>query len=275
MRWGLAIVLSIGVAFCVCRSEDGPALRFATFNIEDFPKDRRQIDDAFDELEALGTDVIAVQEIGEPELFLRHAHRRLGGRWDFAHADTRPIGDTRRGHHVGVLFDTTTWDLIGTRVHEATRLEGGRHKPVLEVRLRHRDGTIVRVLVVHLKYGSEGRDIRARQLAALAGVVREVQRSRERIVLLGDFNATELADRDDIARLARDSGLVWASEPLACSAFWARSDGCPRSRLDHVLTWASPTSIRAAGACATEGCEWQSSCPVYVSDHCPVVVRFD
>lgn len=273
MRWWLALVLATSATVCVCRREERPALRFATFNIEDFPKDRQQVEGVFREIDALGAEFVAVQEIGEPELFLREAHRRLGVRWDFAHVDTRPVGEKRRGHHIGVLFDSTRWDLIGTRVHEATRLDG-RHKPVLEVRLRKGE-LIVRVLVVHLKYGTEGREIRARQLRALAEIIRDVARSRERIVVLGDFNATELADRADLERLANDTGLVWASEPLACTSFWARSDGCPRSRLDHVLTWAAPTSIRAAGACASEGCEWQASCPLYVSDHCPVVVSFD
>jgi endonuclease/exonuclease/phosphatase family metal-dependent hydrolase len=277
MRWLMVIALSTTITVCVCRRDDGVAVRFATFNIEDFPKDRRQIEAVFEEIEAIRASFIAVQEIGEPEIFLREAQRRLGVRWDFAHVDTRPIGDTRRGHHIGVLFDSMKWRLIGTRIHEATRLEDGRNKPVLEVRLRSGD-LIVRVLVVHLKYSTEGRAIRARQLAVLAPIVREVQRSGDRVVVLGDFNATELADRDDIAKLARDTGLVWASEPLACSAFWARSDGCPRSRLDHVLTWASPNRIHATGACETDGCEWQQACPVYaqhVSDHCPVVVTFE
>jgi endonuclease/exonuclease/phosphatase family metal-dependent hydrolase len=276
MRWWFAIALSISTAVCVCRRDDRVAMGFATFNIEDFPKDRRQIEGAFEELDRPDLSFIAVQEIGEPAIFLREAHRRLGVRWDFAHVDTRPVGDTRRGHHIGVLYDTMRWTLIGTRIHEATRLDG-RHKPALEVRLQSGD-LIVRVLVVHLKYGSEGREIRARQLDVLATIVRELQRSGDRIVVLGDFNATEPADRDHIARLAKQTGLVWASEPLACSAFWARSDGCPRSRLDHVLTWAAPNRIVATGACATDGCDWQASCPVYtqhISDHCPVVVTFE
>jgi len=275
MRWWVA-ALAMTVPLLVCRGGRREPLRFATFNIEDFPKDRRQIDGAFAEIKALEAGFVAVQEIGDPELFLREARRRLGGRWDFAHHDTRPIGETRRGHHIGVLYDSMRWQLIGTRVHEATRLERGRHKPVLEVRLQSGD-VIVRVLVLHLKSGSDGRDVRARQLTALATIVREVQRSGERVIVMGDFNTTELGDREDLERLAKDTGLVWASESLACSAFWARSDGCPRSRLDHVLMWAKPAQIRATGACATEGCDWQASCPVYtqhISDHCPVVVTY-
>jgi endonuclease/exonuclease/phosphatase family metal-dependent hydrolase len=274
MRWWAAAVLAMIVPLAWCGGDEGPALRFATFNIEDFPKHRRQIDAAFAEIKALDAEFIAVQEIREPELFLRELRRRFGGRWDFAHLDTRPIGETRRGHHIGVMYDTMRWELVGTRVHQATRLDGGRHKPVLEVRLQGERVT-VRVLVVHLKSGSDGRAIRARQYTALAQIVRDVKRAGERIVVLGDFNATELGDRDDLARLAKDTGLVWATESLACSAFWSRDDGCPRSRLDHVLAWSKPLGVRAAGACATEGCDWQASCPTYaqhVSDHCPVVV---
>jgi endonuclease/exonuclease/phosphatase family metal-dependent hydrolase len=272
----MAVLFATIASLAFCGRDDGPRLRFATFNIEDFPKHRRQVDGAFDEIAALDVEFVAVQEITEPALFLREARRRFGGRWDFAYLDTRPgVADKRPGHHLGVLYDSMRWELIGTRVHQGTRLIGGREKPTLEVRLQH-EAAIVRVLVVHLKAGSEGRVIRARQYKALGQIVREVKRSGERIVLLGDFNATEPGDRDDLAWLAKDTGLVWASEALACSAFWSRDDGCPRSRLDHVLTWSRPSSVRAAGACAIEGCDWQASCPTYaqqVSDHCPVVVE--
>jgi endonuclease/exonuclease/phosphatase family metal-dependent hydrolase len=269
-------VLGVGVVGlrCACGRERAGQMRFATFNIENFPKDARQVDGAFAEMKALDATFIGVQEIGDPDRFLREAERRLGDRWQFAHVDSRPIGETRPGHHIGVLFDSRRWTLVTMRVHDATRLERGRHKPVLDVRLRSGDTTVT-VLVVHLKSGGDAHEIRARQLVALASVVAEVQRRGDRVVLLGDFNATGSSDRTDLAQLATRTGLTWASEPLACTAFWDRDDGCPRSQLDHVLMWARPRSIRAAGACATHGCDWEPSCPIYadhVSDHCPVVV---
>ncbi|MGE3768434.1 MAG: hypothetical protein AB7L94_39655, partial [Kofleriaceae bacterium] len=60
--------------------------------------------------------------------------------------------------------------------------------------------------------------------------------------------------------------------------FWSREDACPRSRLDHVFTTQHATSVVAAGACATHGCDASDSCPVWaddVSDHCPVVVTIE
>ena len=289
MRLGWALVGAVSFACvvrCACK-EPPPSrepLRLATFNIEDFPKDRRQIDGAFGEIADLHSGIIAVQEIGDPELLEREAKRRLGRSWQLAHVDTRPIGETRRGHHIGVLFDGTRWQSTIVRVFDDTRLAGGRHKPVLDVRLRaaSRDAgdaaEVMHVLVLHLKSGSEGRAIRHAQLGALHHIIQDVQREGRPVVVMGDFNATDEGDRDDLAMLARDLRLTWATEPLACTAFWAREDGCPRSRLDHVLTWKPPSEVHAAGACAREGCEWQASCPVYarqVSDHCPVVVTFE
>ena len=271
--WWLAALVSIGVARCACR-DDSPRerIRFATFNIEDFPKDERQINGAFAEIRVSRASFVGVQEIGDPALFAREAAARLGPRWQLVSIDTRPIGETRPGDQIGVLFDGSRWAYAGMRTHEGTRV--GRFKPTLEVRLRHGE-RFIRVVVVHLRSGTDGRSVRAAQFAALRSIVKEVQKSGEPVVVLGDFNATEIGDRDDLAALAKATKLVWATEGLACSAFWRREDGCPRSRLDHVLSWAPPIDVHAEGACATDGCEWQASCPLYaraISDHCPVVV---
>jgi endonuclease/exonuclease/phosphatase family metal-dependent hydrolase len=282
LRWILVAVVAFACALrCTCRESprESPRepLRIATFNIEKFPQSGRQIDGAFSELRDIHAGIIAVQEIGDPDLFAREARRRLGDRYKFVSADTRPIGERRPGDHLGVLYDSATWTLAGTQIHDDARLAGGRHKPVLDVRLQ-RGTQFLHVLVVHFKSGSEGRTIRAAQYRGLRAIVRRVQRANEPIVLMGDFNATAEADRDDLAALARDAHMTWASEPLACTAFWVRDDGCPRSRLDHILTWTAPSTVEVAGACAREGCEWQASCPLYereVSDHCPVVVTFN
>jgi endonuclease/exonuclease/phosphatase family metal-dependent hydrolase len=256
-------------AVCALRSShrEPGTLRIATFNIEDFPKDARQVDGAFAEIAATGASIVGVQEIGDAELMETMASERLGTDWRFVYANTGA-----RHHDIGLLYDSAVWTLAGSAIHDETRL-GTKHKPTLEVRLAH-EGDVLEVFVVHLKSGGDSRAIRERQLAALAPVLRGATGP---IVVLGDFNATGDADRNDIAALARTAGLVWASESLACSAFWSRDDGCPRSQLDHMLSTRAPTSIEARGACATDGCAWQDRCPLYaeqVSDHCPVVATF-
>jgi endonuclease/exonuclease/phosphatase family metal-dependent hydrolase len=271
VRLALALAALLLVGRCACH-RDAPPLRFATFNIENFPKDQRQIDGAFAEIARLDAGFIAVQEIYDPDTFRRASEQHLGKRWEFV---TPAIDEP--ASHLGVLIDRDVWTALSSVVHDETRL-GAAHKGTLEVRLRSTSGEIARVLVVHLKAGGDGREIRARQYVALDGIVRTAQRSGERVVLLGDFNATSDADRGGLQALASRTGLTWATEPLACSAFWDREDGCYRSRLDHVLTWARPASVMAAGACATHGCDAEPSCPRYahdVSDHCPVVVTIN
>jgi endonuclease/exonuclease/phosphatase family metal-dependent hydrolase len=274
------VLLGIALYALCCRAPAPLPVRFATFNIENYPKHDRQVDAAFREIAALGASFVAVQEIVDPALFARTAQLELGLGWDFVAASTAPRqagAAPRMVQHLGVLFDRAIWTLASTAVHEGTRLEQGRYKPVLEVRLAPRaGGPIVRVLVVHLKAGGEDGAIRARQYAALADIVRAARDSGERVVTLGDFNATGDADREALAVLADATGTRWLTASLACSALWDRDDGCFRSRLDHVLATEPARTVTAAGACATHGCAMEPSCPLYadeVSDHCPVVVE--
>lgn len=267
LRW----LLALAPCLLLCRHASEPALRFATFNIEDFPKDDRQVDGAFAELAQLHASFIAVQEIGDPARFARAARERLGASWRFV---SEPTTDHDPDHLLGVAYDSSVWALRSWRTYGDTKIDG-RNKGVFEARLRPLGGgATVRVLVVHLRSGTAGRPTRELQYAALSRLLSRLD-TRDRIVVLGDFNATEDSDRDSLRRLAADTHLTWASEPLACTAFWRREDSCPRSRLDHVLTSTPPSQIEAAGACAREGCSAQPTCPLYreqVSDHCPVVV---
>lgn len=264
-------MIGIAVAWWApCRDRDRAPIRIATFNIENFPKHAAQAVAAFDELARLDASVVGLQEIVDPALFDREARRRLGPAW---RTELVRTSDRAPSHHLGVLFDSRAWTHVATTIHDDTRLDGG-HKPAIEVALRDRRGEVLRVLVVHLKAGADGRAIRARQYEALARIVERVQ---GRKIVLGDFNATDdRADRGDLAKLAGATRLAWATEGLACSAFWDRDDGCFRSRLDHVLAWRAASAVELGGACATHGCDREDSCPRYVervSDHCPVVVE--
>jgi endonuclease/exonuclease/phosphatase family metal-dependent hydrolase len=243
-----------------------PPARVGTFNIEEFPKSRDQIDGAFALIATLHVDVLAVEEVFDARAFADAAHARLGARWDFA--------SDRGARGLGVLYDAERYRLASVRRYDETRIDG-RGKPSLAVALEPRAGGLpLRVLVVHLQSGSEARGLRARQHAAVDRIAAELRAEPGQLVVLGDFNATDDADRSDLAALARSRGLTWATRDVACTAFWRRSDGCPTSRLDHVLASSAPASVEVAGACA-DGCAARASCPAYrdeISDHCPVVV---
>lgn len=271
-------VLAIGAivaglyATRACRDRPARGLRLATFNIEEFPKHDRQIAGAFQLIAQLHADAIAVQEIQSPAAFAAAARARLGARWQFASAEVTPIGAPEQ-ISMGVLFDADRFRLDAVRVHAATRIDG-RGKPTVEVVLERPGGARLRLFVVHLKSGSAARALRAQQYRGLASILDRARRSPGEIVVLGDFNATEEADRGDLAGLAARAHLAWATEGLPCTAFWRRQDDCPTSRLDHVLTWAPVRHVEVAGPCA-ESCAPRDRCPIYrdeVSDHCPVVV---
>ncbi|MEO8704615.1 MAG: endonuclease/exonuclease/phosphatase family protein [Kofleriaceae bacterium] len=270
-RWWLVAGAAIIAVVMLRGGHDRPAHRIATFNIEHFPKSPRQVAGAFDEIVATGASVIAAQEITDPALFVATARQRLGPDWDFAH-DRRRVDNH---HHIGVLFDRSRWRFVSSQNHDGTRL-GPLDLPALEVRLADAS-TELRIFVVHLRPLTSGRGVRARQHAVIADLAAAARAPGAEVIVLGDFNATEPGDREDLAALAAAAGLTWASESLACSAFWNRPDGCPRSRLDHVLTTSSATHVTVFGGCARDGCDRQDSCPIYeaeVSDHCPVVVDF-
>lgn len=274
----LAAAVAIGLTWPRprhCPEPPAGPLRVATFNIELFPKSDDQIAGAFDEIARLDADAIAVQEILDPGRFAEEANRRLGPSWHFVSVETMPPRSRFRVH-VGVLYNGEALSLVSEEVHEETRL-GGRHKPTLEVRLQPKDGgEVVQIFVVHFKSGADGREVRHEQLEALGDVLIEARHPGERAVVMGDFNATEDGDRADLATLAARTGLTWATQDLACSAFWDRDDGCYPSRLDHVLTWAPPAEVAAHGGCA-DGCEVRDRCPLYsdeVSDHCPVTASW-
>jgi endonuclease/exonuclease/phosphatase family metal-dependent hydrolase len=267
-RWWilLAVLLALFIIDRSC-SED---IRIATFNIENYPKSQEQAVGAFALIAGLDLDVLAVQEIMDPVHFASTARGKLGEQWRFVFAKKGP------NHRVGVLYDRSRFALLSVREHAETIVyEGG--KPALEVRLRPREGgSPIRVITVHLKAGGEHFELRKKQLDALQVVLTKAAQSSDRVVVLGDFNATSDQDRARIRAMSDALDWEWATEGLKCTSFWDRPDGCFGSALDHVITSSDPDEVQAMGPCRTEGCDRKDRCPVFhrqVSDHCPVLVE--
>ena len=251
-----------------------PALRMATFNIENYPASDRQEQGAFAAIRDTGARVVAVQEITDPARFRRVLRRTLGSSWSTAFVAL----EDRSLHAVGLAFDRHTVRLAWARTDRATVTYPGA-RPTLEARLYRRNTRgptpALRVFVVHLKAGGDSTDVRTRQLDALAPSLAAARADGDDVYVLGDFNATGDGDRANLERLARATGLTWASRDLPCTAYWDRDDGCRGSALDHVLAAHPPRDIFAADPCRREGCAVRNTCPTFVhdvSDHCPVVV---
>ena len=261
---GLSALAPAGLRRC---DGERPALRVATFNIEMYPKSPRQPELAFATIRSLDAPAVAVQEISEPAHFEAAARIHLGESWRFVHATS---GARFR---VGVLFDEARLALRSTRTYDDTIVRD-RARPAFEVRLDPRAGGVVRLIVVHLQCCEGGLEDRRLQLERLLPIVDAARASGERVLVLGDFNTIGALDRARVAVLAARSGTVWASEGLACTAYWRPGGECQGSALDHVLAW-RPVRVAARGPCESEGCSPGRSCPVFhreVSDHCPLTV---
>jgi endonuclease/exonuclease/phosphatase family metal-dependent hydrolase len=264
-----------------CRKRAAPdqrassAVRFASFNIEFFPKDQRQVQESFVLIEELGASAIGLQEITDTDRFTTEAKRRLGDAWDFVFQDVVAI-HAKPKLHIGVLYNTDVFQLERVGSRNETRIDD-RTQATLQVRLRHRaSGERITMLVVHFKALPAGRERRIKQFAGLQRIVADLQAQGRNLVIMGDFNATDNADRDSLEALS-SANLVWATEELPCSAFWERADDCPTSRLDHIFSWKAPAGVAAKGGCEL-GCESRNSCPLYrreVSDHCPVLLEMN
>lgn len=271
----LAIV-ALGPRACQRPAEP---LRFATYNIENFPKSDRQVEGALSLVRSLDVDFVGLQEIIGTQRLEREAKVRLGEQWEFVWVDTSPLASGGRpAQNIGLLYDGALYRASEVRSRGETRLSEGRYRPTLEVLLEPRVSgrEPLRVFVVHLKSGSDGRAVRREQLAALGQILEGAGRGGEAIAVMGDFNSTEPEDRRDIERIAARAGLTFATRDLSCSAFWQRGEDCPTSRLDHILVSEAPDRVEAAAACA-DSCASGDRCPLYrveISDHCPVLASY-
>ncbi|MBS1124908.1 MAG: Endonuclease/Exonuclease/phosphatase family, partial [Deltaproteobacteria bacterium] len=235
-----------------------------------------QVREAFALIKELDAAAIGLQEITDPARFTSEVRSWLGDTWRFVYQDAK-AGESGRKLHIGALYDTRVFELVKVTSRLETRIED-LTQPTLQVDLRERSsGRTVTMLVIHFKALPAGRELRIRQFSGLLSILLDVESRASSVVVMGDFNATEPGDRSDLARISELAGMVWATEALSCSAYWERPDDCPTSRLDHILTWKHPTSVRARGGCEA-GCDLQDRCPIYreaVSDHCPVEVVID
>ena len=272
------ILIALSIALCCLRVGTPESPRLATFNIEQYPKHPEQERAALALIASLDAQAVALQEITQPERFAEAARLHLGPSWTTVFASGGP------SLRVGLLVDQRAFAVDGAWTHTDTMITP-RDRPTLEVRLlprrTKRGGDVapeqgLRVLVVHLKATGHGLSRRREQYAALSRLLARARVTGDEVAVLGDFNATEPEDRQLLQRLAREHRVGWVTRGLRCTSYWARSDGCRSSSLDHGLSSVPTRRVFTAGPCgAWRGCEPGDHCPLYcrqVSDHCPVVL---
>jgi endonuclease/exonuclease/phosphatase family metal-dependent hydrolase len=265
-----ALLLLVGAALLHAGQGCERSVRVTTFNVELFPKHPGHGQAVFEQIDALESPVVAVQEIEDASQFRTDARRVLGSSWRYVGAE-----------HcerlcLGILFDSNRVELLQTETHQDTQIHRGA-RPVLEAVLEV-DGRPVSVFVVHLKAKPDGVSLREKQLRALTRIINERRPRRTEFVVVGDFNSVTQQDQRLLSRFSESTGLAWNSTEVECSHYWQRESTCLTSTLDHVFSSVEGAQARPNAACATLGCDMGRTCPVYrkrVSDHCPVTVELD
>ncbi|MBM4327157.1 MAG: hypothetical protein FJ118_08330 [Deltaproteobacteria bacterium] len=280
------------------------SLRIGSFNIRNFPCntncdclkefsfDRCKRPDSLPtdwrrlahEIRALRPDVLAVNEILNPDRLRRFAEEGLGSSW-------RVVYSNEGGpHKVGFLYDASAvklveqWSFasifndIKPREHAEDCVRGlGHLRPAFACHFRLRGSEFdVTAVALHLKSGPCP-TVREAQWRIMERIVDRLAEKVNNIIILGDFNEKRRRERD-FDSFCRAKGFSVATEGILCTAL-GRDEGIV---FDHILVsrealkFLAPGSARAGGACG-QGCAPNAFWKAYknlVSDHCPVVAEF-
>ena len=207
-------------------------------------------------IEAQDPDVIGLQEVdrhfGERSQFVDQA-RWLAERLDMhvvfgANLDLEPLtpGAERRQYGTAILSRHRILEWRNTLL---PRPEGGEQRGLLEAVVRVR-GTRVRAFSTHLQHNSQ-----AERLVQVAAIRDIVGRSRESVVLVGDFNATP--DSQEIAAITEDLTDAWVEGGEGDG--YTFDAATPHARIDYVLTSGDVVTLAAAVVASD------------AADHLPVV----
>ncbi len=285
----------------------GPGnLRIVSWNLRNFPRDERPQDrnlgycrrtnpvDVEAVLAGLHFDVLGLEEIRDPRLFLRLLEEAVPG-VRFGSAFTRSGG--RWGQHNGLVWRQDRLRAVGDPIEVRAVTLGSRDRvPALAVRLAstRENGIDLAVVQVHLRATREGYGVRLRQYRALAhwisGAIRRWDDAD--VVLHGDFNTTgppggrtveELREAD---RILGGAGLRRIPNATGCTEYWegpGRRDGLQvPSLLDQVYVSGleerdGSVPLQSWLHCARYGCRPFLSIAGHedgtfwdVSDHCPL-----
>jgi endonuclease/exonuclease/phosphatase family metal-dependent hydrolase len=273
----------------------GDRMRVVSWNLENFSgaASGHDLERMREIIEQLDPDVLAVQEIKDPE-----ALASLLPGWEIALSHAGGRGDQLLG--VAVRPDRVA--LLDRAEHPQLSLDG-RVRPGFSVYLRgHEGGPDFRLVVVHLKAMPDAIDLRREQWPVLATIAHDGLSSGpgagdRDLLIVGDFNTTgpsgagargPATEQEELARVLAPAELRRLPNASGCTAYYdgQRRDAWQEpSEID--LVWARDlaeslepdTQVRSGTHCAEERCRDFRSSDAYpvrdyesISDHCPVVL---
>jgi hypothetical protein len=286
-------------------SPSGSSLRFAAWNVRNFPLDERPPEDDLGfsrrtnicdfeiALGGLDADLLGLQEVNDVRRFQPILKRACGER----SMEVRYSADGgRHGQHLAIAWDNTVLELVGNPIEISELVVDPGARPAFGGYFRslRPGGVDFTFLTVHLESGPTNFADRRRQNRALASWLESwtAEVGDTDVIVVGDFNTMgtprggvegELQSVDTILGRAALNRLP---NHLGCSSYWeggGERDGVHLpSLLDHVFIAGFTIEALAAPLetwlhCARWQCEElvsrsgeEDGSFFDVSDHCPL-----
>lgn len=281
-------------------------LRIVTFNIRNFPAvppaegqmtppisylletDR---DALLELLAALDFDLLALQEIRDPDAFVALLED-LSSATGRAYESRFAVNASGNDQHTGLVVSQDALRIAWTREHAEVDVSGTL-RPALSARIESvaESGADFTAMVLHLASGDSSKraDLRVQQAtaAAAAAATEIAETSDSDYLVLGDMNTArgddELGALD--AAFAQETGLARGENATGCTSYWVKKSTNPLVRpstLDHAYLSSfeerdQTVPILAGAHCPVHHCEAfesrhaESGGSFYsISDHCPL-----
>ena len=265
----------------------------ATYNIRNFDNDprlgRTDLNELGKIIKEVKSDVMAFEEVVNQKAFADLIKKNLPG-YVYEISSCGGFGK----QHLAVVYNPKTFEFVG-RTEDLTFSGGGNDcgslRPVLFVTLKNiASKTDYTFGAVHLKAGGNDTAFsqRWKQYTKLKTI--SVTRSKENLILLGDFNTTgyNIKDQDYVKfeQFITSAKMRTMTETLGCTNYWEGLEGGDEyqsSILDHIVindrNVNKVASVKIGAHCARTDCRPTTPTNLgrsyqAVSDHCPVQVSF-
>lgn len=246
-------------------------LDVVTWNIKFFPK----ADDANETISRVAelirntnADIIAVQEIAEPELLQNLINLTPG--WNFK------VYNVRGGQELGYLYKESEIISISNLSIIYPDNSSAFYRPPVITNIQHTNGQEVTLINLHLKCcGGDENIARRREASELLKSYMDDNLPNEKVIVLGDFNDELDAGNNPFSNFMEDpENYYFADLEIALGPGKYRSYpswGPDGSHLDHILISNELfTSAKMVTTLTYDNCI--SDYEMHVSDHLPVLL---
>ncbi len=280
---------SFNIEWYPCK-DDGAMMKDYGIDLKYPPQGNATDNEAlFSLLKEVDIELLAVQEIVDPEMLAAQAKKYMGEQFEFIYSKS---GGSQK---VGFLYDSSVLEVIGEpQSYDELLLEkDSRLRPAFRAYFKAKNGGFdFHAIVVHLKASPKGWDQRKAQLGFLESILNNLPEETKEsdIILLGDMNNVTEAGVQEFLPMMKKLNFYWASGELngKPTNYWQpdyKVNRIQASTIDHIFISADAkdefveNSTNVAGSCsAGQESYVDNEIPEFyqkISDHCPVYASFE